>query len=97
MGPLAQILLEQLLELLFLQNFEPVNGFNVLNTDAFHVLRSSSEDITIVLFKDQNISKAIIHDNDATHENESKSVHKIDPEVKFWSILRTIWSYSLDG
>ena len=38
--------------------------------------------------KGQNISKGIIHDNDATHEKEC--VLKIDPEVKFWSILRTI-------
>ena len=41
--------------------------------------------------KGQNISKGIIHDNDATHENEC--VLKIDLEVKFWSILRTIWGY----
>ena len=44
--------------------------------------------------KGQNISKGIIHNNDATHENEC--VLKIDPEIKFWSILRTIWSYILD-
>ena len=36
----------------------------------------------------KNILKGIIHDNDATHEKEC--VLKIDPEVKFWSILRTI-------
>ena len=41
--------------------------------------------------KGQNILKGIIHDNDATHEKEC--VLKIDPEVKFWSILRTIWGY----
>ena len=46
--------------------------------------------------KGQNISKAIVHNNDAAHENEPKSVLKIDPEVKLLSILRSLWSYSLD-
>ena len=35
--------------------------------------------------KGQNISKGIIHDNDATHQNEC--VLKIDPEVNFLSIF----------
>ena len=46
--------------------------------------------------KGWKISKVIIHNNDFTPENESESVHKIDPELKSGLILQTFWSYIFD-
>ena len=38
----------------------------------------------------------IIHNNHFTPENETESVHKIDPELKSGLILQTFWSYIFD-